>query len=373
MGPAMMSMSGPGATEVLAIYTEARALCDRLGEHPQLFPVLWGLWYINNARGQLQTARELGEQLLEVARTTADDALRLEAHHSLWSTCFVLEDLRATRPHFEQGLKLYDLRQHRTHAFLYGGHDPGVCCRMLYGYALAVLGHFDQALGRSEDALARAREVDHPLTTVVAHYYAGWVRHQRGERAEAVRTAQAAVALATTHGFNAWRAWGETLLAAVTADDAGDDLIARLERTLDAARAGLWGWKEVWSLGPLVAACARQEHVARGLRVLSEMSAQEHVLGFYGAELHRLTGELLLASDSPAAEASFRQAIAIARTRAEKSTDLRAAISLARLLQRMDRRHEARDLLADVYNWFTEGFDTADLVAAKALLEELAR
>ncbi|MFQ5899606.1 MAG: hypothetical protein ACE5JN_15360, partial [Candidatus Methylomirabilia bacterium] len=152
LGPSLMAIAGPGKPEILALYTEARELCARLEDDARLFPVLWGLWYINTARGDYRTAHALGEQLLRVAQDRNDAGLLLEAHHSLWSTLIVLGDLRTARAHFEAGLRLYDPAQHGGYAFLYGGHDPGVCCRMLYGRTLWELGYPEQAARQTEDS-----------------------------------------------------------------------------------------------------------------------------------------------------------------------------------------------------------------------------
>ena len=128
LGPALISTKGFGATEVEENYTRARVLCEQLGETPQLFPVLWGLARMHDSRGELKVGREVGEQLLAVAQRGQDPALLLEAHHTLWATLSLLGELTSARTHMEQGFALYDPQKHKHHAFLYGGHDPGVCC-----------------------------------------------------------------------------------------------------------------------------------------------------------------------------------------------------------------------------------------------------
>lgn len=221
-----------------------------------------------------------------------------------------------------------------------------------------------------------ANELNHPLSTVTAYYYGAWVYYHRGERATAAEKATAAVALATSHDLMPWREWGLMLLAVIQADQAkGEESITQLDRVLAAARAGRWGWKEVWCLGPLVAAAGKAEQFEKGLEVLSEMFAQQTIMTFYDVELHRLKGELLMkwsAADPQQAEHSLRRAIEIARARDKKSLELQAATYLSRLLANQGRRDEAQSVLAPVYDWFTEGFDTADLKEAKALLEELS-
>ena len=134
-----------------------------MGEPPQLFRVLWGLWQVYNSRGEYQTMRALGEQLLSLAQRLHDPDLLLEAHHALWTSLFAGGELAAARTHQEQGLRLYDPQRHRAHAALYSGHDPGVCCHYRSGVlALWLLGYPDQAVASSQAALALAQQLAHP-------------------------------------------------------------------------------------------------------------------------------------------------------------------------------------------------------------------
>ena len=146
LGAPLQATKGFGAPEVERVYARARELCQQVGETPQLFPVLCGLWLFYTARAESQTARELGEQLLSLAQSVQDSALLLQAHHALWTTSFFLGEFALAREHAEQGMTLYDLQQHRSHAFLYGGHDPGVCGRGFEAWASWHLGYPDQAL-----------------------------------------------------------------------------------------------------------------------------------------------------------------------------------------------------------------------------------
>jgi class 3 adenylate cyclase len=149
LGSALTRTSGPGSSAVEQVYTRARELCQQV-EPQQLFPVLWGLWYFYNTRAELQKAEELGKQLLTLAQQVQDRTLLLEAHHALWPTLFFLGELAAARGHLERGMALYDLQDHRSHAFLYGGHDPGSCCKQYTAWTLWALGYPDQALQSSQ-------------------------------------------------------------------------------------------------------------------------------------------------------------------------------------------------------------------------------
>ena len=158
LGPALMATKGTGAPEVERTYARARELCQQTGETPQLFPVLYGLWLFYLVRAQLETARELGEQLLNLAQDTQDTILLLEAHRALGTSLFYLGELTPARVHLEQGMTLYDPQQHRSLAFRFG-QDPGVVCRGFAAWALGVVGYPDQALQRSYDTRALAEDL----------------------------------------------------------------------------------------------------------------------------------------------------------------------------------------------------------------------
>ena len=162
LGTALRATKGQAAPEVERLYTRARELCEQVGEPPQLFRVLWGLWMVYSARGEYQKQRALGEQLLSLAQRLQDPDLLLEAHHALWTTLLAGGELAAARPHQEQGMRLYDPQRHRTHAALYSGHDPGVCCRQQAAHSLWLLGYPDQAVASIQAALALAQQLAHP-------------------------------------------------------------------------------------------------------------------------------------------------------------------------------------------------------------------
>src|SRR5439155_19982865 len=161
LGPALMVIKGFAAPEVERAYARARALCQHVRESPRLFLVLWGLWLFYFVRGELQTTRELGEQLLTLAQHAGDPALLLQAHHALGPSMLSLGELAAAHGHLEHGIALYDPQHHRSHALLYGGHDPGVCCQYFMALVLWLRGYPDQALQRSHTALTLVHNLAH--------------------------------------------------------------------------------------------------------------------------------------------------------------------------------------------------------------------
>jgi predicted ATPase len=387
LGMALRATRGPAAPEVEQLYTRARELCEQVGEWPQLFRVLWGFWQMYNRRGDAQTMQVLGEQLLSLAQRLEDPDLLLEAHHALWTSLFSGGELSAARMHQEQGLRLYDPQRHRTHAALYSGHDPGVCCRYRAAPSLWLLGYPDQAVDSSQAALALAQQLAHPLSLAIALYWAAILHHLRRKAPLTQTHAEAAMTLATDQEFPQQvveamplRGW------ALAMSGQGEEGIAQILQGLAAYGATRAIRDRPYYLALLAEASAQVDQITEGLEAVNEALATvaKSAVRWWEAELHRLKGELLLQSAlknqesavfTPYAaevEACFQQALDIARRQQAKSLELRAAVSLSRLWQQHGKRAEARELLAPIYNWFTEGFDTADLQEAKTLLEALS-
>ena len=376
LGPVWMAIRGWAAPAVEATYTRAHQLCQQVGETPQLFPALMGIGTFYMASGRLQVAHELREQLLALAQRQQDPALLLHAHLGLGAVVFWRGEVAQARAHLEQGIRLYDAQP--LHSPASAGDDPGVCGRRLAALALWVLGYPAQAVQRSHEALTLAQELSHPFSLVFAlgqgatlHVYRREVQAAR-ERAEAVQ------ALAREQGFQRWEALGTVVRGwALVEQGQGVEGIAQI-------RQGLTAWQTAGQelarpslLALLAEACGKAGQTEAGLAVLAEALAVVEKTGQreWEAELHRLKGELLLARAIPEtqpAEACLQQALDVARRQEAKSLELRAAMSLARLWQSQGKEAEAYGLLAPVYGWFTEGFDTADLQEAKTLLEALA-
>jgi class 3 adenylate cyclase/predicted ATPase len=374
LGTPLMATKGYGAAEVEQCYTRAWELSRQIGESPQLFTVLWGLHRFYLLRAEYQRARELGGQLLSLAQRVQDPALLLEAHRVLWETLLWFGEFPLTRAHLEQGMALYDAQQHHSHALLYG-RDPGVDCYSYTAWVLGFLGYPDQALKRNTEALTLARELSHPFSLVFALIFAALLYNLRREGWSTQEQAEAALTLATEQGFPHQLALG-TILRGWALAEQGEEGIAQIRQGIAAWRATGAELARPYFLALLAEACEKGRQAEEGLSVLTEALALVHKTGecFYEAELYRLQGELLLVQSicqTTEAETCFREALDIARRQQAKSLELRAAVSLSRLWQRQGKRDEARMLLAPIYGWFTEGFDTADLQEAKALLEEL--
>jgi class 3 adenylate cyclase/predicted ATPase len=382
LGQALQAAKGFGASDAEVAYSRARELCEQVGEPSELCQALWGLWLQAVGRGRIEAGTRIAEELRAVAEPVGDPALLLEAHHAMWPTLLLRGEPEATQQHLDRGRALYDREQHRAHSFLYGGHDPGACCRAFEGVTAWLLGYPVSALASTHAALTLASELGHQYTVALVLYWAATTHQLRRDVGPTRELAEALVALSSDHGFQQWGAAGTILAgwaqAEKGAEQAGEETgIAQLRRGIGEYRALGTEAFVPYFFSLLAAAYLKDGQTAAGLDAVAEALAAAAATGqhVWDAELHRLKGELLLAQDpvnvSEGASA-FRHAIEIARGQGARSWELRAATSLARLLRGQGRREAAREILAAIHDSFTEGFDTVDLREAEALLEELS-
>jgi predicted ATPase len=377
LGASLSATKGSAAPEVGEIYTRARQLCQALEDPHQLFPVLRGLVHHHNVRAEYQTAHALGEQLLTIAQHAQEPAMLVAAHRALGTTLFWLGAVASAHMHVVQGIALYDPQQYRATMFRYG-EDSGVVCLCQAGWFLWYLGYADQGLLRSHEAVTVVQQSAHPFSLALVLAGAALFHQLRRDGHAAQEYAEAVISLAQGQGFPLWRAGGLILGGwALAHQGQGKEGIAQICQGLTAWRATGAELIRPYHLALLAAAQETIGEPETGLAVLPEALALVDTTGerWYAPELYRLKGALLLQQhrDNQAeAETCFHHALDIARNQQAKTFELRAATSLARLWQQQGKRQEAHDLLAPVYAWFTEGFDTADLHEAKALLDALA-
>jgi class 3 adenylate cyclase/predicted ATPase len=377
LGAALQRTKGLAAPEVEQAYTQARTLCQQMGETPELVPVLFGLWRFYLARPQLHTARELGETLLRLAQGGHDPAFSVLAHYTLGVTWFWLGALPTARLHLEEGIAHYTSDQRRTPVFRMG-QDPGVSCRAYAAQTLWLLGYPEQALARLHDALVLAHALSHPFSQAWVRCMAAIMSQFRPDVLAVHEHAEAAVALATEQEFPQWVALGTILRGwALAMQGQGKEGMAQVRQGIAAWRATGAVLIVPYFCTMLADVSAHLGHVEDGLQALVEAHTlvEQQEERYWEAEISRLRGVLLLrqtATPQEEAETCFRQALDVARRQEAKSLELRAAMSLSRLWQQQGKWTEAHELLAPIYGWFTEGFDTADLQEAKALLEELS-
>jgi predicted ATPase len=374
LGTSSITVHGMSAPRVGEAYARAHELARRRGDQHQQFQALYGLWQHNSGSGRIVAARPLSARLLRMTEHARDSGLRLQAHHSAWTTGLLGGDPVDGYQHAEAGIRIYDPEEHRSHRNIYGGHDPGACA--LYTGALLewLLGYPDRALVRVDKAQALAERISHPFSMEIAVTYAAMLHLNRGEPELAAARIAVAEAIAAEQRVSFIM---EPLFlrgAVLVQQGAAAEAITAIREGLASDRvvATVWG---------SYARCFVAEAFAQEGNYQEAHTALTHALDgiretgerMWQPEVHRVRGFVLDMENKPAeSEAAFTQALDLAREQQAKSLELRAVTSLARLWGEQGRRTKAREFLAPVYGWFAEGFDTADLKDAKTLLDQLA-
>ena len=377
LGASLSAAKGTAAVEFGETYKRARQICQHLDNPHQLFPVLHGLWHYSNTRAEYQMAQELAEQLLTLAQHTQDPVILVAAHRAGGTTLLWMGAVASAHTHFAQGIALYDSTQNRASTLLYG-EEAGVICHIYAAWTLWSLGYPDQALAQSHEAVTLAQQRAHPYSRSFALCCAAIFHQFRREARCTQERAAAALSVAQEQGFAPLMAIGAIVHGWTLAHQGrGKEGIEQISQGMIAYRATGAELNRPYFLAFLAEAYGIMGQPEAGLTALTEALTLADTTGvrWCESELYRLKGELLLQQNSGnqvEAEACFHHALDIARHQQAKSLELRSATSLARLWQRQGKRQEAHDLLAPIYGWFTEGFDTADLKDAKALLDALA-
>ena len=376
IGGPLIAVHGYSAPQTGAAYKRARALCERLGEVEPLVATLSGEFVYYFVRGDYPMMCRLTHEAQQVSRRVASPILQLAAHRLAGMTAMHFGDFPQARSEFQAILPVYDAREHRSKPGYYV-HDPEVSALTYLAPVLWLLGFPDQARLSSLAAFRCAAELDQANIMAHVHNFAGAGLAELIGDVSAVRAhADAMIELADRHSLGYWRVNGLILRGWAMAQDGATEsgIGLMVGNVLDRAALTV-GWYQARYLCMLAETYAQSNQAVPGLTMIREAKAlaarnDEHM---WKAELDRVEGKLLEAQGAPAAdiEACFARAIQKAREQSAKSLELRAAVSLARLWIEQGRSAEARDLLAPVYGWFTEGFDTADLKQAKGLLDEL--
>jgi class 3 adenylate cyclase/predicted ATPase len=376
LGAALIANKGWAAPDVGTAYTRARELCTEETQVPQLLAALTGLvqhhLHWSNKHVALQTAGEL----LSLAERHQDVAAQAVGHRYLASGLLFNGQLLPAMMHFERALALYD-PVNRTSPVSLAGADTRVVSLGFMALILLFQGYPDRALARSQEALTAAYELGHAFTTSQALYLTCWLHQIRGEPRVVHERSTSLIALTAEHHLPGWSAAGTVFHGWVVADSGAVEAgIAELRRGLAAMEAMGTLLHTPGVLGLLAGLHIGQQNFSEALELLDEALARVDLLeeSWFEADLHRLKGEALLAGSperAAEAEACHHQALAVARDQGARLWELRAVTSLARLWADQHKRAEARDLLDPIYGWFTEGFDTADLKDAKALLDGL--
>jgi class 3 adenylate cyclase len=374
LGPVLLSTRGSGSPETRRAYRRAAELAALLGDDRARFAATWGLWITTRGgdREDQERLRHIGE-LVQIADRIADPELSLQAHHSAWATWLFAGEFGRSQDHIRQGIALYDPDKHRHHALMYAGHDPGVCGRGQGAVSLWALGYPDQAVQTAREGIILAEGLGHVPSLLHALWFAAAVCHLRRDLATARDYSERLLTLGRKHGLENYQTVGGIFHGwALMQSGSREEGLAKLRSCV--GRYGATAWT---MLGLFRAMLAEAELLSGNFEHAEEALAGTEQVGnrWWRAEFLRLRGDLQSSGpvrDSGGAEQSYRKAIAVARGQQAKSLELRAAIELVRLLRDAGRPDEARDLLAPLCGWFTEGLATPDLVKAKALLASLA-
>jgi predicted ATPase len=384
LGVSLMNTRGFTAPEVKSAYRRARDLCQQTQDSFQLVPVLFGLWSFYLTRAEYRTALELGDHALRLAESLQDPIALMVARYELGLTCLYSGDIIEARRHLDQGIAVCDRERHGPMVSL-GGMDIGVGLPIHRALALWYLGYPDQARGSMQEAITLAQDLSHPFTQAFCFMLAAHHERERRDAQSTRELARAAMAICSQQGCDlplAWATFDDGW--ALTEGGHGGEGITQMRQTAASLRAIGADVGASHSLALISEAYGKLGEIDRGLAALADAwtLVHEHDERLVEAELYRVNGDLLVqqARQGPLndptaqqrdAEACFQQAIEVARHQQAKSLELRAVLSLSRLWQAQGKIDEARRLLADIYGWFTEGFDTSDLREAKTLLDEL--
>jgi predicted ATPase len=353
--------------------SRAGELARLTGRTADLFPTIWGAWLVAIISGDFQAAKRLLDELFTIANMTKENALTLQAHHAAWPTLWVTGFFADALRHIDRGLAFYRREAHSEQAFQYGGHDPGVC-----GYATGALirtamGYLDHGNQEMEAALRLARELDHIPTVIHSLWCAAELYQVRREPLKVEEFTDVLLPLLSQHGSAVSLANVAMLRGwAKVARGQGQEGIREVQDGLAAWRATGSKFEVTFRLVRAAEACLFAGAKDDGLKLTDEALDQSGDTWFL-PEVYRVKGELLhRPGRTNDVEGCFGQALKVAQAQAARLLELRASMSLARLWRDQGKVQQARELLAPVYGWFTEGFDTRDLKEAEALLEKLA-
>ncbi len=375
LGGPLLATKGFASSEVETAYRRAQYLSRELGRDTDLFTALRGLGYVHHVRGDLRQSMREFPEAIDLARRIGEPALLVQAYHFAGVSTFHLGAFRTARDWLQQSLEAGDSRG-RYHSEVYG-INMGVFCHAYIGHCDWHLGYLNRALKAAEQALSLAREVSHPFSIALALAYLAMLHQFRREPEAALKTAEEARGLCQEYRFDYYRAWSSLVRAWAIAEQ------GRIEEGVSAYDAALMEFGETGAglrmphyLGMLAGIHRKAGERAAGLKVVSQAAqiAETNNESWCNAMLEVERGELLLEASEEAgreADAAFRHAIDIAASQGAKTLELRASVARARHCAKQGGRQKALDMLWPIYGWFSQGFETPDLLQAKTLLGEL--
>jgi predicted ATPase len=374
MGPAQMIVKGYAHAEVGQLWDRAHQLAEELGADAHKFHIAWNLWLHNQMSGKLEQASIWSEIVIRLADASDDEEYKLQARHAAWTTALVRGQLAATVTHAEMGTAIYEPDRHHHCTYSYAGHDPGVCAHQNMATALSLQGFHDQALSKVKQAIELANQVGHGPSITIARASSCITLYQWRKPEELLESAQQAIAAADQYGPANFRAYGLVFRGwAMAVLGQGQKSLEDIEAAKRiGAAARLPGYLLVQGevhllFGELDRALSAVDEALTLIKMGVEKT--------YWADVTRLKAEILLAQSTEhgaVAEGLFQEALEIAAEQGARLFELRSVVGLARHRRNQGRTAEAHDLIRLIYEQFTDGFDTADLQAARILLNELS-
>lgn len=378
LGPALMMSIGFGSSESTRIYERAHELAGQLGNDSALFTVTWGQWLNHQQKAEIELAKVLAEDVGKIALRQGDPEMELQANHASWTTNLMLANHGIVRKCVENGLAIYDAEKHRSHKSRFGGHDPGVCALVHGAMTLWAEGYPDQSVVYKLKAIDLAEKISQPLSTAIAFGMGAFIHQHRGEVIDVLDLSQKTQRMCSEKGIPQYEGVAHILHGwAVASSGESNNGITEMLRGLEIFSKTGSALRRSYYLTLLAEAYENSSQIAKALETIEYAHQAVELVGeqWWRAEVQRVWGNLRLAcspENSGEAEGYFMRAIEVARAQNAKSFELRAATSLAHLWVKHDRGEEARNLLNPVYEWFTEGFETADLRNAKQMIETLS-
>jgi len=377
----LLSSKGYASPEVGRTYTRALELCNQLEQTEQLFPLLWLSYSFHAAKGEHRTAYDIAKQLLSLAESAEDPTLLALARWALGWNRFFHGELFQGLSLVEQVVAFYDPNRHHYLAYLYG-QDPGIASLLFTSWMLCLLGYSQRALDQCQKGLTLAEELYHPMTLAFAQFVASGCYMLCGDVQMTLELAETCIQNSSENGLTYFMSAGKLFRGWALTE------MGQIKEGIEEFRHGIASYKASGAktglsqqLGLLADVYRKSGKLDEGLLLLDEALDFVKLSGerFFEAEIYRLRGELLLiqAGDDAfiepnyhKAEKCFQKAIEISRRQKAKKWELRATVSLARLWGRLGTPEPGRKILSEIYNWFTEGFETPDLRSARALLDE---
>jgi predicted ATPase len=371
-GNVLMTTSGWGVDEVDRVFRRARELSDKLGDRPSLLRAIWGLISVSIVRAQLKETQSLARLALDVANKQQDSLFRMAGLMELGGTSLALGQPDVACKHFREASQLYDSRHHQLHIARFGV-NLGMFSDIWEAHALWQAGYPDQAHTKAEVTLRRAQELAHPFTAAVTLAYAGMLSQFERDVQRVQLLARQTISHSKEHLFPYYLAWAEVLAGWSDAVQGAADGIGQIQRSIDVLQATA-GMRLPYYRTLLAEACGRNGMIDEALHALDVAfnEGEETEERWWQPELHRIRGELFRSEPfvrEHEAERSFKKAIDEARLQQAKLLELRASVSLGRLWRDRGNLVEAQELIGEVYKWFTEGFETADLTVARSFFE----